>query len=118
MRPSTVEKGRGGEDRAARYLTEHGFSILERNYRSFFGEVDIVAVRETVLVFIEVKSWNTLPVSEIEYAVGRPKQRRIIRTSEAFLNEHREYREFKVRYDVLFLSGTTVTVLEDAFCGD
>lgn len=56
---STLDSGRTGEDEAARFLINHGYRILKRNFRSKFGEVDIVAQEANTLVFVEVKTrWN------------------------------------------------------------
>ncbi len=57
--------GSEGEDLAAKYLTEKGFEIIERNYFSGHGEIDIIAndPRDNYLVFVEVKARNTLILS-------------------------------------------------------
>lgn len=49
-------KGNIGEDKAAVFLEEEGFLIIERNFYSRFGEIDIIASKDEVLHFIEVKS--------------------------------------------------------------
>ena len=48
--------GELGEDVACKYLTEHGYSILERNYTKKWGEIDIIVQKDKTLYFIEVKS--------------------------------------------------------------
>jgi len=48
--------GRTGEDLAVRFLIERGFKIVERNYRKKWGEIDIVAEKDDVLHFVEVKA--------------------------------------------------------------
>ena len=50
------KKGKWGESVAADFLAARGFDILERNYRSRFGEIDIIASKEEVIHFIEVKT--------------------------------------------------------------
>lgn len=49
-------KGNIGEDKACSFLCENGFSVVERNFYSRFGEIDIIASKDEVLHFIEVKS--------------------------------------------------------------
>jgi putative endonuclease len=49
-------KGNIAEDRAVKFLFENGFTIVERNFYSRFGEIDIIALKEEVLHFVEVKS--------------------------------------------------------------
>ncbi|TSC54756.1 MAG: hypothetical protein LiPW30_222 [Parcubacteria group bacterium LiPW_30] len=48
--------GRLGEDIACRFLEEKGFSVIDRNYRKFIGEIDIIAKKDKILYFVEVKT--------------------------------------------------------------
>ena len=101
---TTAKKGRTGEDMAALYLEENGIKILERNFRSRTGEVDIIALDETTVVFAEVKTWSIYGIDALEYALDAKKRRKIIETSKYFLSLHREYRYMAIRYDVIFIS--------------
>ena len=49
-------KGNLAEDKASKFLDENGFMIVERNFYSRFGEIDIIAIKDEVLHFVEVKS--------------------------------------------------------------
>ena len=53
------KKGQTGEEAAALHLEKKGMRILERNFRSRTGEVDIVAIDREILVFAEVKAWSS-----------------------------------------------------------
>lgn len=82
-----------GEDIACRYLEERGYIILDRNYLKPFGEIDIVALRDEMVHFVEVKSVTRETFSE-ENDVSRPedrvdgaKIRRIGMTAECYLEE-------------------------------
>jgi putative endonuclease len=77
--------------------------ILAANFRSPMGEVDLIALDRDTLVFIEVKSWNSRGIADLEYGVGREKQRRIIETAKYFLAGHRKYNEMAIRFDVVFI---------------
>src|SRR3989338_7842028 len=55
-RPNKAEVGKIGEDTACKYLKKQGFVIVERNYWQKWGEIDIVAQKNTVLHFVEVKA--------------------------------------------------------------
>ena len=83
----TQQKATGdrGEAVCARYYEKHGYRILERNYHSRYGEIDVIAESETQLVFIEVKTralgQATLPCE----AVDRSKMRRLTQTAQVFL---------------------------------
>ncbi len=53
-----IETGKLGERLAEKHLISKGFSVIGRNYRKFFGEIDIIAKKEDTIHFIEVKSVN------------------------------------------------------------
>jgi putative endonuclease len=110
-----ADKGRAGEAAAARYLEEKGLKILERNFRGETGEVDLIALEEETLVFIEVKTWSTLGIEALEQGLNEKKQRRIIETAKYFLSSHREYRYMAVRFDVVFVAPGGITHLASAF---
>ncbi len=76
-------KGTIGEDRAIRYLAEHGFSVIERNFYSRFGEIDVIAIKEGVLHFIEVKSGSGEPI----YQITPRKLSKIKKTMEIYLKK-------------------------------
>ncbi|MBP5157191.1 MAG: YraN family protein [Treponema sp.] len=101
--PSTCEKGRDGEERAARYLSEHSFEIIGRNYRMKGGEIDIIAREGESLVFVEVKSLPGGDVETLAGELGPRKRSRIVRTAKYFLMEHPEYESCLIRFDVLAL---------------
>ena len=109
------KKGRAGEAAAALLLEEKGMQILERNFRSRIGEVDIIALDGEILVFAEVKTWSSLGIDALEQALDAKKQRKIIETSKYFLSLHRKYRYMAVRYDVIFISSEGITHLASAF---
>jgi putative endonuclease len=100
---STAALGQAGEDRACQYLLSQEYRIIERNYRSPLGEIDIIAWKAGIIVFCEVKSWGAYSISELEYSVNAKKRFRIIETSKMFLNRHRQYNGDAIRYDLLFV---------------
>lgn len=65
------------EDAAALYLAKIGYEVLERNYRSRFGEIDIVGRHDGLLVFVEVKYRKPGSLVSAEESVTREKARRI-----------------------------------------
>ena len=82
--------GRWGEALAARYLEEHGYSVLERNSHSFHGEIDIVAWKEAGLVFVEVKTRSSHAFAYPEASVTRSKQAHLLSAAEDYLQAHPE----------------------------
>ncbi|MDR0524825.1 MAG: YraN family protein [Spirochaetaceae bacterium] len=109
------QKGREGENVAANVLVEAGMRIIARNVLSSVGEIDLVALDGETLVFVEVKAWSALGIEELEYAVTRKKQRRIIETAKAFIHSHPEYADKAVRFDVVFVGPAGVTHFPSAF---
>ncbi len=101
---NTSEKGKKGEDCAVRFLEQQGYEIVDRNYRGYRGEIDIVARENETIVFVEVKTWDSFGVDELEYAINKEKQARIEKTAKHYLHVHDEFRELVVRFDVIFLS--------------
>jgi putative endonuclease len=97
-------KGLAGENRAAHFLRGHGYVILKRNYRTVAGEIDIIARNSDELIFIEVKHWKNLTFENLEYAINRTKQKRIIESSKKYVYENPVFADFNLRYDVILIS--------------
>jgi putative endonuclease len=111
--------GRAGESAAERYLRRKGYRILDRNVRSFWGELDLVAEDGRVLVFIEVKSRRTAACGGAPFAVDRRKQARVIRLAAQYLAGHRMAHR-SCRFDVVLCTGgslapTEIEHIESAF---
>lgn len=79
-------KGNLAEERACQYLQERGFAIVEQNFYSRFGEIDIIALRESVLHFIEVKS--ALDYESAVQNITQKKISRIIKTAMVYLKKN------------------------------
>ncbi|MBU0719847.1 YraN family protein [bacterium] len=79
-------KGNLAEDLACGFLLENGFAIVERNFYSRFGEIDIIAVKEEVLHFIEVKS--ALDYESAIGNIGPKKLSRLIKTGYVYLKKN------------------------------
>jgi len=104
---NTRAKGRVGEDLAVAYLEEKEYKILKRNFMSTVGEVDIICRTKDEIAFIEVKYWDYYSFEDLEYAINGTKKKRIVETSRYFLVKYQQYRDFRLRYDVIFLSRRT-----------
>ena len=113
MNPSGI--GEQGEEEAARALAKAGLHIVEHNFHTRWGEVDIIAEDGETLVFVEVKNWTSYGPEDLENSITRKKQERIIKTAKYFLSIHREYSDMKVRFDVIFLGKQGMRHLESAF---
>ncbi len=80
--------GRWGEGQAAEYLSQRGYLILERNVRTPYGELDLVARQEAVLVFVEVKTRSSTAFGLPEAAVTPHKQAHLLAAAQAYLQAH------------------------------
>jgi putative endonuclease len=106
MSSSHTRLGAKGEDLAARYLTEQGFRIMDRNYRFERNEVDLVCFEPDEdneggeLVFVEVKTRSGLGYGAPEEAVTEDKQRALRGVADAYLHE-RKLEGAAARFDVV-----------------
>ena len=76
-----------GEMRASRYLRAKGYEIYSANYRSKSGEIDLIACRDGILAFVEVKTRQNGRFGEPAEAVTAEKQKKIRRTAACYLSE-------------------------------
>lgn len=77
-----------GENHAVNFLKKHGYQIIERNFRSRAGEIDIIALESQTLVFIEVKARSTSEFGSPLDAITPWKLNSIIRTAEFYKLKH------------------------------
>ena len=98
------------------YLEQVGWKILEYNYRSRNGEIDIVARDGEYLVFCEVKYRSGREKGSPLEAVDNRKQQRIFRCASHYL-AGRGLEDVPCRFDVIGIEGTAVTHIKNAFTG-
>ena len=118
MTQRTRDLGVKGEDFAARYLQAAGWSILERNYRIRAAEIDLIAERDGLIVFVEVKTRQTKKFGRPSEAVTLNKQKKIIEAASVFM-QREEYARNACRFDVIevFFEGGDwhINHIENAF---
>lgn len=109
-----------GETAAAEYLEDRGFRILERNYHSRFGEIDIIAENGQYILFAEVKTRDAVSLVNPLESVSPAKRKKIAKTAMLYLQKHRT--PLQPRFDVIGIttSGKNHTVrslrhIENAF---
>jgi putative endonuclease len=93
------EFGKAGEQMAAEWLVQHGFQLISRNWKFARYEVDIIASREGVLHFIEVKSRHDDVFGKPEDWVNRKKGRHLLTAGVAFQDKYQDWE--LVQYDIL-----------------
>lgn len=107
--------GNLGESIAEKYLLRKGFKILARNYRKPWGEIDIIAEKASVIRFIEVKTVsretlpgvtreNSGPEYRAEELVHEQKLRKLARTAEIYMHDHRLDADYQIDAVAVYLS--------------
>ena len=95
--------GDEGERRASDYLLSFGYEIIEKNWKSKGGEIDIIVYKDETLVFVEVKTLPNATPDMLKSVLGKEKQKRIVKTAKHFLLKHRQYSNSYTRFDVIVL---------------
>lgn len=112
-----LETGKLGEDKAVAYLEEKGYEILARNHRYRHAEIDIIARKNKMLTFVEVKTRTNVSYGMPEEFVDATKRRLIMKAAEQYIFD-RDW-QGDIRFDVVSVIITQGTVkihhIEDAF---
>ena len=113
--------GQIGEEIVANTLQEKGYTLLQRNFRCRFGEIDIIAKDGPNVVFIEVKTRKSKKFGEAEEAVDSRKQRKLRTLAELYLAKNSAESPTNCRFDVysVYLNQDnqleTIRVFENCF---
>jgi putative endonuclease len=110
--------GEKGESLAAWYLRKKGYKIIEQNYRSHLGEIDIIAKEKQTIVFVEVKSRRSVRYGSPKFAVTPKKQRKISMVALYYLKTTRQT-DVKARFDVVAITANRdapqIEIVKNAF---
>jgi putative endonuclease len=103
--PSNKQRyGEWGEKVAASFLSARGFKIVARNVRTPYGEIDLVAKKQTLLLFVEVKSRSSDVFGLPEEAISSRKREHMIQSAQYYLQESSEIQN-DWRIDVIAIRG-------------
>lgn len=111
---SNRARGQWGEDRAAAHYRRLGYDVIDRNWRSPTGELDLVVFDGSTYVFSEVKARRTADFGPASAAVTVAKQRRIRQLAVEWLRAN-DVHASCIRFDVVAITGTDLELLTDAF---
>lgn len=104
---NTRQTGRQGENAACDWLTKNGYTVINRNYTTPHGEIDIIAEDEKYIIFVEVKyrknSVNLAKFGRPVRAVTKEKQRHVIYAAKCYLNKFKPQKQ--PRMDVIEIIG-------------
>lgn len=92
--------GAAGESEARAYLEEKEYQILETNFRTSFGEIDLIVLKEEILIFVEVKTRKSKAFGLPREAVNFKKQQKYYRLAQAYLQRHPQLQQ-QPRFDVI-----------------
>ena len=112
------ERGEAAERLAENYLRERGLKLVERNFHSRKGEIDLVMQDGGHLIFVEVRLRRNDHFGSAAESITLTKQRRVINAASYFLQCRRQWRDSPCRFDVLTVSGRSheeIGWIRDAF---
>ena len=110
------KKGKQGEDWAAAFLEQKGYEILSRNYRYKHSEIDIIARKQEMIVFVEVKSRENADFGNPEEAVSAAKRSQVHQAARYYIAAEKITQE--IRFDIIAITGfekPEIEHFEDAF---
>ena len=93
------ELAKFGEDIAVKFLGHNGYQIIERNYHSVYGEIDIICKKSNQLIFVEVKARKSNKFGEPLDAITEKKREKIIKTTYHYLAKYNL--ELPLRFDII-----------------
>ena len=105
----SYQRGRWAEQTALEYLLTKELKLLDKNFRSAFGEIDLIMQDKNIILFIEVRYRSSNHFHTALESIDRKKCERIISTSHQYLSENRSASRLDCTFDVVALSGPQET---------
>jgi putative endonuclease len=114
-----IKSGKSGEDLAVSCLRKEGYRIIERNYRTKLGEIDIIADCKGCVCFVEVRSKNSLAFGSPEDTIIKKKQHQITKAALLYIKRHK-LEDRSCRFDVACVEGVSgarpeIRLIKNAF---
>lgn len=109
-----VGYGRQGEEQAREYLQKKGYTILESNFSTRIGELDLIATYNDLLIIIEVKRRKKILHGYPREAVTLHKQRQIVRLTQWYVQKN-DLHHMQIRFDVIEVLDDAIEHIENAF---
>lgn len=92
-----------GEKIATKFLKKKKYKIIEKNFTSRFGEIDIIGLEKNTIVFVEVKFRQGKQFGTSEESMTYRKKKRLIKSAKYFLLCNPEYSKYDIRFDGVFI---------------
>jgi putative endonuclease len=106
--------GNQNEKLAQEFLIKNGYTILDKNFLTKFGEIDIIAKKGNVLVFVEVRSKSYTYFGKPFETINKSKIQKIIKTAQIFISKN-YLSEYDVRFDVISIEKEKINHIQSAF---
>ncbi|MDO5564572.1 MAG: YraN family protein [Eubacteriales bacterium] len=103
------------EEKAILYLKDNGYKILKKNFRNRIGEIDIIALNDDYICFIEVKERSSKRCGLGMEAVTLKKQKNIIKVAKYYLYINKYNINQNVRFDIVSIDEEKITLIKNAF---
>ena len=97
-------KGKQGEEIATNFLIKKDYKIIQRNYNTKYGEIDIICRHDNILVFVEVKIRSSYNTTQIYDSISSVKIEKIRKTALLYLQQTNQ-EDITCRFDVVFIMG-------------
>ena len=119
MNDKRHQMGRENEQLAATYLRQNGYTIIQHNFRTQQGEIDIIAQDNNTIVFVEVKSRSSTHFGHAVQALTHKQQIRLSKTALTYLHLN-QLKNHSARFDVVAIqkdpqNGTDIRLIKNAF---
>lgn len=112
--PNSKQLGQLAENTASTFLQAKGLILLESNYQSPFGEIDLILKDQRVIIFVEVRSRSNISHGHPLETITRGKQLKIIKTATCYLLEKKLFNKVNCRFDVIAID-TNLEWIKNAF---
>ncbi|TCS79204.1 YraN family protein [Tepidibacillus fermentans] len=94
--------GKWGEEKAKEYLLSQGYVLIEENWRTRYGELDLIMLDQGTVVFIEVRTKSNLHYGKAIESIDQRKQHKLLLTAQAFL-QSKKWWDRPIRFDMVSL---------------
>ena len=91
-----IQVGKQGELIAKKYLEKNGYKIIEQNYRTKYAEIDLVAVKGNIFVFVEVRTRTGEILGTPEESINRKKRVKLMRNARAYMIRKKNHQDYRI----------------------
>lgn len=115
--PTSVAVGKQHEEQAAQFLQQQGLQPITANFRSRFGEIDLIMQQQQCVVFVEVRYRKNTFFGSAAESVNLAKQKKLLKTAYYFLARNPQYQQMDCRFDIVGISqyGQQIDWIKNAF---